>query len=114
MSWSSGNTRVDKAAGGEFFPQFFAGQSQAALGGGQVRLHRFGHFGQTQSGIDVQDERQPLIVGNVGQQIVHRAGEFALVQLLGGERKLRILRWGASYYFQFIRDFLFWRGRASR
>ena len=33
---------------------------------------------------------------------------------LGGERKLRILRWGASYYFQFIRDFLFWRGRASR
>ena len=28
---------------------------------------------------------------------------------LGGERKLRILRWGASYYFQFIRDFLFWR-----
>ena len=28
---------------------------------------------------------------------------------LGGERKLRILRWGGSYYFQFIRDLLFWR-----
>ena len=28
---------------------------------------------------------------------------------LGGERKLRVLRWGASYYFQFLRDFLLWR-----
>lgn len=28
---------------------------------------------------------------------------------LGGERKLRVLRWGASYYFQFIRDWFLWR-----
>ncbi len=28
---------------------------------------------------------------------------------IGGERKLKVLRWGASYYFQFIRDLLFWR-----
>lgn len=28
---------------------------------------------------------------------------------LGGERKLRVFRWGASYYFQFLRDFLMWR-----
>ena len=28
---------------------------------------------------------------------------------VGGERKLRVLRWGASYYFQFLRDWLLWR-----
>lgn len=28
---------------------------------------------------------------------------------VGGERKLRVLRWGASYYFQFLRDWLVWR-----
>ena len=28
---------------------------------------------------------------------------------LGGERKLRVFRWGAAYYFQFWRDFLLWR-----
>jgi glycosyltransferase involved in cell wall biosynthesis len=28
---------------------------------------------------------------------------------IGGERKLKVLRWGASYYFQFIRDLLLWR-----
>lgn len=28
---------------------------------------------------------------------------------IGGERKLKVLRWGASYYFQFIRDLLCWR-----
>jgi glycosyltransferase involved in cell wall biosynthesis len=28
---------------------------------------------------------------------------------IGGERKLRIWRWGAAYYYQFIRDALFWR-----
>jgi len=28
---------------------------------------------------------------------------------IGGERKLLIIRWGASYYFQFVRDALFWR-----
>ncbi len=28
---------------------------------------------------------------------------------VGGERKLRVIRWGASYYFQFIRDFFLWR-----
>jgi len=28
---------------------------------------------------------------------------------IGGERKLRIWRWGASYYFQFWRDWLIWR-----
>ncbi len=27
----------------------------------------------------------------------------------GGERKLRIWRWGAAYYFQFWRDWLIWR-----
>jgi hypothetical protein len=28
---------------------------------------------------------------------------------IGGLRKLRIWRWGASYYFQFWRDFFLWR-----
>lgn len=28
---------------------------------------------------------------------------------IGGERKLRVWRWGASYYYQFWRDFLLWR-----
>lgn len=28
---------------------------------------------------------------------------------LGGERKLRVLRWGASYLYQFFRDWLLWR-----
>lgn len=28
---------------------------------------------------------------------------------IGGERKLQILRWGAAYYFQFIREMWFWR-----
>lgn len=28
---------------------------------------------------------------------------------IGGERKLRIWRWGASYYYQFWRDFFFWK-----
>ncbi|WP_204105249.1 MULTISPECIES: glycosyltransferase family 2 protein [Spirulina sp. CCY15215] len=28
---------------------------------------------------------------------------------IGGERKLQILRWGAAYYFQFIRELFFWK-----
>jgi glycosyltransferase involved in cell wall biosynthesis len=28
---------------------------------------------------------------------------------IGGERKLQVLRWGAAYYFQFLRDLMFWR-----
>jgi hypothetical protein len=28
---------------------------------------------------------------------------------IGGERKLQILRWGAAYYFQFIREIWFWK-----
>jgi glycosyltransferase involved in cell wall biosynthesis len=28
---------------------------------------------------------------------------------IGGNRKLRVLQWGASYYFQFLRDWLLWR-----
>ena len=28
---------------------------------------------------------------------------------IGGERKLRIWKWGAAYYFQFLRDFFFWK-----
>lgn len=28
---------------------------------------------------------------------------------VGGTRKLQVLKWGAAYYFQFVRDFLFWR-----
>ena len=28
---------------------------------------------------------------------------------IGGVRKLRIWRWGAAYYFQFLRDFLLWK-----
>lgn len=30
---------------------------------------------------------------------------------IGGERKLQVLRWGAAYYFQFIRELWFWRAR---
>lgn len=28
---------------------------------------------------------------------------------IGGERKLKILKWGAAYYFQFIREKFFWK-----
>lgn len=28
---------------------------------------------------------------------------------IGGERKLKILQWGAAYYFQFMREVFFWR-----
>lgn len=28
---------------------------------------------------------------------------------IGGERKLQVLRWGAAYYFQFIREIWFWK-----
>ncbi len=28
---------------------------------------------------------------------------------VGGERKLQVWKWGAAYYFQFLRDFLRWR-----
>ncbi|MHC1701430.1 MAG: glycosyltransferase family 2 protein [Humidesulfovibrio sp.] len=28
---------------------------------------------------------------------------------IGGERKLQILRWGAAYYFQFLREKLWWK-----
>jgi glycosyltransferase involved in cell wall biosynthesis len=28
---------------------------------------------------------------------------------IGGERKLKVWRWGAAYYYQFIRDALLWR-----
>jgi len=28
---------------------------------------------------------------------------------IAGERKLQIIRWGLGYYFQFLRDWLFWR-----
>jgi glycosyltransferase involved in cell wall biosynthesis len=28
---------------------------------------------------------------------------------IGGERKLQILRWGAAYYFQFIREIFLWK-----
>jgi glycosyltransferase involved in cell wall biosynthesis len=28
---------------------------------------------------------------------------------IGGERKLKILKWGAAYYFQFWRELFFWR-----
>ena len=30
-------------------------------------------------------------------------------QRIGGERKLKIIRWGAAYYFQFIRELWFWK-----
>ncbi|MCB0403317.1 MAG: glycosyltransferase family 2 protein [Bdellovibrionales bacterium] len=32
---------------------------------------------------------------------------------IGGERKLKILKWGAAYYFQFLREVFFWKGKAS-
>lgn len=28
---------------------------------------------------------------------------------IGGKRKLKILKWGAAYYFQFLREFFLWR-----
>ena len=27
---------------------------------------------------------------------------------IGGTRKLQVLRWGAAYYFQFIKEKFFW------
>lgn len=28
---------------------------------------------------------------------------------IGGERKLKVLKWGAAYYFQFLREIFYWR-----
>ena len=28
---------------------------------------------------------------------------------IGGERKLKVIKWGAAYYFQFIRELFFWK-----
>lgn len=28
---------------------------------------------------------------------------------IGGERKLRVIKWGGAYYFQFLREVFFWR-----
>ena len=28
---------------------------------------------------------------------------------IGGQRKLRVFRWGAAYYLQFLREFFAWR-----
>jgi glycosyltransferase involved in cell wall biosynthesis len=28
---------------------------------------------------------------------------------IGGERKLKVLKWGAAYYFQFLREVFYWR-----
>jgi len=30
---------------------------------------------------------------------------------IGGERKLKVIRWGGAYYLQFIRELWFWGGR---
>lgn len=30
---------------------------------------------------------------------------------IGGERKLQVIKWGAAYYFQFIRELWFWKVR---
>jgi glycosyltransferase involved in cell wall biosynthesis len=38
------------------------------------------------------------------------AGEPARI---GGERKLQVLRWGASFYFQFWRELWYWRPKAG-
>ena len=40
-----------------------------------------------------------------------RIGEVAVGEppRIGGERKLQLWRWGASYYFQFFRELWFWR-----
>lgn len=40
-----------------------------------------------------------------------RIGEIGVGEppRIGGERKLQIWRWGAAYYFQFIRELWFWR-----
>jgi len=33
---------------------------------------------------------------------------------IGGGRKLRVARWGAAYYFQFLREWLFWNKSIER
>jgi glycosyltransferase involved in cell wall biosynthesis len=55
------------------------------------------------------NEVLPYVMGDViitfspdGNSIPARIGR-------GGERKLQVLRWGAAYYFQFIRELWFWR-----
>ena len=32
---------------------------------------------------------------------------------IGGDRKLQVLRWGAAYYLQFIRELWFWKPRSD-
>ena len=32
---------------------------------------------------------------------------------IGGDRKLQVLRWGAAYYLQFIRELWFWNPRSD-
>lgn len=33
---------------------------------------------------------------------------------IGGERKLQIWKWGAAYYYQFLREFFFWKKPLAR
>jgi hypothetical protein len=28
---------------------------------------------------------------------------------IGGERKLQVWKWGAAYYYQFLREYFFWK-----
>lgn len=30
---------------------------------------------------------------------------------IGGERKLRVFKWGGAYYFQFLREVFYWKGK---
>ena len=33
---------------------------------------------------------------------------------IGGERKLQVWKWGAAYYFQFLREFFLWKKQLGR
>ena len=80
--WLSGNTGVNYSAGGEFFPKFLSGQPQTAFGGWQVGFHRFSHFRQAQSRINMQDKRQSLVFRNIVQHVVHQLGDLTPFELL--------------------------------
>ena len=50
--------------------------------------------------LSVRALKAKLTIGEIPGDEPHR---------IGGERKLKIIRWGAAYYFQFIRELWFWK-----
>ena len=50
--------------------------------------------------LSIRAAKRKLIIGEIPGDVPAR---------IGGERKLKIVRWGTAYYFQVIREIFFWK-----